>query len=191
MMSEKEKMEKGMWYDANYDPELFALRKRAQAKALKLSAMPHDQFEERNKAIKELLGYMPEEFDLVTPFMVDYGINIHIGKSVFINANCYFMDCANITIGEHTFIGPYCGLYTATHPLSYKQRNKGLEKALPITIGKNCWLGGNVSIMPGVTIGDGCVIAAGAVVNRDVEENCLVAGVPAKVIRKIDQNELL
>ena len=113
MMSEKEKMEKGMWYDANYDPELLALRKRAQAKALKLSAIPHDQFEERNKAIKELLGYMPEEFDLVTPFMVDYGVNIHIGKSVFINANCYFMDCANITIGEHTFIGPYCGLYTA------------------------------------------------------------------------------
>ena len=97
----------------------------------------------------------------------DYGKNIKLGKNVFVNINNYFMDGASIEIGDHVFIGPSCGFYTANHPLNYTRRNQGLEKALPIKVGNNCWFGADVSVMPGVTIGAGCVIAAGAVVTKD------------------------
>ena len=90
-------------------------------------------------------------------------------------------------IGENVFIGPFCGFYTASHPINYADRNKGLERALPIRIGDNCWFGANVSVMQGVTIGTGCVIAAGSVVTKDVPENCLVAGVPATIKKRIGQ----
>ena len=94
----------------------------------------------------------------------------------------------NIThIGENVFIGPFCGFYTASHPMNYAERNKGLERALPIVIGDNCWFGANVSVMPGVTIGSGCVIAAGSVVTEDVPDNSMVAGVPAVVKKEIEQ----
>ena len=124
------------------------------------------------------------------PFQIrilDYGKNIKLGKNVFVNINNYFMDGATIEIGDNVFIGPSCGFYTANHPLDYTNRNQGLEKALPIKIGDNCWFGANVSVMPGVTIGAGCVIAAGAVVTKDMPANSLIAGVPAKVIKTIEQ----
>ena len=97
------------------------------------------------------------------------------------------MDGAPIEIGDNVFIGPSWGFYTANHPLDYTNRNQGLEKSLPIKIGDNCWFGANVSVMPGVTIGAGCVIAAGAVVTKDMPANSLIAGVPAKVIKTIEQ----
>ena len=103
------------------------------------------------------------------------------------NINNYFMDGASIEIGDHVFIGPSCGFYTANHPLNYTRRKQGLEKALPIKVGNNCWFGANVSVMPGVTIGAGCVIAAGAVVTKNMPDNSLIAGVPAKVIKTIEQ----
>ncbi|MBR3348751.1 MAG: sugar O-acetyltransferase [Solobacterium sp.] len=190
-MSEKEKMAAGRWYDANYDSELISLRHRAQALCGRLNRLTMEDTSEIHSIMSELLGYEPDHLDLVLPFMCDYGENISLGEYVFINTNCYLMDCAKISIGSHTFIGPYCGLYTASHPLPYKYRNQGLEKALPVTIGENCWLGANVSVMPGVTIGNGCVIAAGAVVTKDLPDNCLAAGVPAKIIRFIDQDEPL
>lgn len=187
-MNEQEKMKAGLWYDANYDPELTGIRHKAQALCQTLNTIPMTDDDARYQLLERLLGYKPDHPDIVSPFFCDYGINIHLGSYVFINAFTYLMDCADITIGDHTFIGPHCGLYTATHPLSYKIRNKGLEKALPVKIGANCWLGANVSILPGVTVGDGCVIAAGAVVTNDIPENSLAAGVPAKIIRTIDQD---
>ena len=97
------------------------------------------------------------------------------------------MDGGEITIGNNVFIGPFCGFYTATHPMTYQERNKGLEKALPIKIGDNCWFGGNVVVLAGVTIGSGCVIAAGSVVTKDIPDNSVVAGVPAEVKKTIEQ----
>ena len=97
------------------------------------------------------------------------------------------MDGGGITIGENVFIGPYCGFYTASHPMDIANRNKGLEKALPIVVGDNCWFGANVSVLQGVTIGSGCVIAAGSVVTSDIPDNCMAAGVPAVVKKKIEQ----
>lgn len=186
-MSELEKMKAGKWYDANNDPELLKLRLKCMDLCFELNQTKPSYIDKKNEILKQLIGYIPDGLEILTPFTCDYGKNIHLGKNVFINSHCYLMDGANITIGNHVFIGPYCGFYTANHPLPYEPRNKGLEKALPITIGDNCWFGANVSIMPGVTIGSGCVIAAGAVITKDMPDNSLIAGVPAKVIKKIIQ----
>lgn len=187
-MNEREKMNAGLWYDANNDQELIQQRLMCQDLCFELNQLkPSDQ--KREQILDQLLGYHPQGLVLLSPFMADYGTNIKLGKDVFINVNNYFMDGASIEIGNHVFIGPSCGFYTASHPLDYVNRNKGLEKALPIKVGDNCWFGAHVSIMPGVTIGSGCVIGAGSVVTKDIPDNSLVAGVPAKVIKSIKQGE--
>jgi len=186
-MTEIEKMQAGMWYDANYDQEIVKERYQCFDICFQLNHLKPSEIK-RKEVIEQILGYYPENLELLSPFYCDYGKNIHLGKNVFINLNNYFMDGATITIGDNVFIGPSCGFYTASHPLEYKKRNQGLEKALPIKIGNNCWFGANVSVMPGVTIGNGCVVAAGAVVTKDIPDNSLAAGVPAKVIKEI-QNQ--
>ena len=185
-MTELEKMKAGLWYDANYDREVVKKRYQCFDRCFELNQLRPSDIK-RKEIIKEILGYYPENLELLSPFYCDYGKNIHLGKNVYINLNNYFMDGASITIGDNVFIGSYCGFYTANHPLDYTNRNKGLEKALPIKVGDNCWFGANVSVMPGVTIGSGCVIAAGAVVTKDIPDNSLAAGVPAKVIKTIEQ----
>lgn len=188
MMTEKEKMMAGMWYDANNNQELIEHRLKAQVLLLKFNQTPLRDGKEIHALYKQLFNDDPQSLTIMSPLTVDYGYNISFGENVFVNASCYFMDGAKITIGHNAFIGPYCGFYTASHPLAYKYRNQGLEKASPIVVGDNCWFGANVSVMPGVKIGNGCVMAAGSVVTKDVPDNALVAGVPAKVIKVIDQD---
>jgi Acetyltransferase (isoleucine patch superfamily) len=185
-MNDLERIKKGMWYDANNNPEIVKERYNTFDKCFYLNQTLPSDMEKKKILIEQLLGYLPKNLEIVTPFICDYGKNIHLGNNIFINCQCYFMDGADITVGDNVFIGPYCGFYTATHPLDYNNRNKGLEKALPIVIGDNCWFGANVSVLPGVTIGSGCVIAAGSVVTKDVPCHSMVAGVPAKVIKEID-----
>lgn len=188
-MTEKEKRDQGMWYDANYDPELLKERYQAMDLLFELNQTKPSDEAKRKEIIIQLLGNYPDGLTILSPFTCDYGTNISLGTDVFVNSFCYFMDGAKITIGNHVFIGPYCGFYTANHPLDYKRRNSGLEKALPITIKDNVWFGANVSVMPGVTIGEGCVIAAGSVVTKDIPANSLAAGVPCRVIKTIDNQE--
>jgi acetyltransferase-like isoleucine patch superfamily enzyme len=125
------------------------------------------------------------------PIKVDYGTHLRLGKNVYINFNCTFLDTCMITIGARTLIGPNCSFYTATHPLDPFLRNgiKGPELGTPITIGEDCWFGGNVIVCPGVTIGRGCTIGAGSVVTKDVPDFHVVAGNPAKIIKKIEPKE--
>lgn len=186
-MTEREKMDAGQWYDANYDKEL--LEERLEADRLCYTynhARPGS--DEQAEALKGLLKTdLPDGLSISPMLYFDYGSRTHFGKGCFVNHGAYFMDGGGIYIGDNAYIGPFCGFYTASHPLKFKDRNKGLEKASPIHIGDNCWLGANVSIMPGVTIGNGCVIAAGSVVTKDIPDNCLAAGVPAQVKKKIDQ----
>ena len=183
-MKEKEKMLLGKWYDAT-DQELVKQRLNAKDLCFELNQIKPSNLEKRNSIINKLLGYQPDNLELLSPFTCDYGNNIVLGKNVFINSNCYFMDGAKITVGDNVFIGPSCGFYTANHPLDYQTRNQGIEQALPILIGNNVWLGGNVIVLPGVEIGDGCVIVAGSVVTKDIEANSIATGVPCKVIKKI------
>lgn len=188
-MNERKKMLAGEWYDANYDEELIIERKRAKLICHQFNQLSPMQEEEQDKLLIQLLGTLPKGLEILPTFMVDYGYNLKFGDSVFVNHHSYFMDGALITIGNHVFIGPFCGFYTANHPLNAKRRNEGLEQALPITIEDNVWLGANVTVVGGITIGSGSVIAAGSVVTKDIPPNVVAGGVPAKVIRQIDQTD--
>lgn len=186
-MTEKGKMLRGEWYDANFDEEILKDRRTAELLCYDFN-MAKPGSNEQNTALRNILGTdLPEGLTVLAPVYFDYGTYTRLGKGTFVNHGCYFMDGGTIHIGENVFIGPFCGFYTASHPINYADRNKGLELALPIIVGDNCWFGANVSVMPGVTIGAGCVIAAGSVVTKDVPENCLVAGIPATIKKRINQ----
>lgn len=118
-------------------------------------------------------------------------IVVRLGKGVYINFNCTFLDTCIISIGARTLIGPNCSFYSATHPLDPFLRNgiNGPELGKPITIGEDCWFGGSVTVCPGITIGRGCTIGAGSVVTKDVPDFHVVAGNPARIIRKVECKE--
>lgn len=144
--------------------------------------------EELRALFSELFGKpVDETFACFPPFYTDCGKNTTIGKNVFINAGCKFQDQGGITIGDGSLIGHNVVLATLNHSLLASKRANLIPA--PIRIGKNVWIGANAVVLPGVTIGDGAVIAAGAVVTRNVEANTVVGGVPAKVIRRIAQQE--
>lgn len=135
--------------------------------------------------LAELVPGMPSTSIICPPFYCDHGHGIRLGEHVFVNANCTFLDGAYITIGAHTLIGPDVKIYTPHHPLDYIARRESKEYAYPVTIGEDCWIGGGVTICPGVTIGDRCVIGAGSVVTKNIESDSLAAGNPARIIRKL------
>lgn len=131
------------------------------------------------------MGSTKENFLIEQPFMCDYGYNIAIGENFYSNHNLVILDCANVTFGDNVFVAPNCAFYTACHPIDYKTRNKGLEFAKPIKVGSNVWIGGNVVVLAGVTIGDNTVIGAGSVVVKDIPSNVVAFGNPCKVIKEI------
>lgn len=188
-MTEKEKMQKGMWYDANFDKELLAERIEADGLCYEFNHTHPKEVEKRAEILDKLLPNKGENVSILAPFIADYGKNCFIGEGTFINYGAYLMDGALITIGKSCFIGPNCGMYTATHPLLAEERNRGLEKAKPITIGDNVWLGGDVTILPGVTIGEGSVIGAKSLVNKDIPPNVVAVGNPCRVIRAITEED--
>ena len=145
--------------------------------------------EELRVLFSKLIGQpVDESFGLFPPFHTDCGKNIHIGKHVFINMGCKFQDQGGIFIGDGALIGHNVVLATLNHAMSPSRR--GTMIPAPIHIGKNVWIGSNATILPGVTIGDGAIVAAGAVVTRDVPENTIVSGVPARVMRRLSEEEL-
>ena len=135
------------------------------------------------EALRDLIPSIPKTSLIAPPFFCDYGCGVVLGESVFINANCTFLDGAEIRIGDFTLIGPNVQLYTPQHPFDAEERRKPIESCYPITIGKDCWIGGGVVICPGVTLGDRVIVGAGSVVTKDVASDTVVAGVPAKFIR--------
>ncbi|MBQ2900696.1 MAG: sugar O-acetyltransferase [Agathobacter sp.] len=186
-MTEKEKMEAKMWYDANYDKELLEIRLKAEDLCFELNNTRPSEAEKRTEILKELLPQMEENCVVLSPVYADYGVYTKIGHDTFINHNAYLMDGGGITIGSHCFIGPNCGMYTAIHATVAEERNQGLEKALPIVIGDNCWLGGDVTILPGVTIGNNTIIGAGSVVTKDIPDHVVAVGNPCRVLREITE----
>lgn len=183
-MQEFQKMINGEKYYA-MDSELVKIRDYARSTFIKFNE-EHDE-KKRFEILKGILGKIGENTYITPSLFCDYGCNLELGKNVYLNANCIVLDCAKVEIGDNTFIGPNCQFYTPIHPMDYKTRNTFVEWAKPITVGKNCWLGGSVIVLPGVKIGDGCVIGAGSVVTKDIPDNSVAVGNPAKVIRKIEQ----
>ncbi|WP_455543081.1 sugar O-acetyltransferase [Intestinibacter sp.] len=144
--------------------------------------------EEIQALFSKLIGKnVDKSFAMFPPFYTDCGKNINIGKQVFINAGCKFQDQGGITIGDGTLIGHNVVLATLNHNMNPQKRGNLIPA--PIKIGKNVWIGSNSTVLSGVTIGDGSIIAAGAVVTKDVPENVVVGGVPAKIIKTVDCTE--
>ncbi len=185
-MTEFEKMVAGEFYYA-LDPELVGMRNAAREILDKLNAttMEITGDDPRREYFKKLFGKVGDNFLAQLPFYCDYGRNMYIGDNVYFNFNCVVLDSARVVIGSHTMFGPGVQIYTATHPLDAGLRMAGREFAKPITIGSHVWVGGAVVICPGVSIGDRSVIAAGAVVARDVPPGVLVAGNPARIIKQV------
>ena len=141
---------------------------------------------EKEAILETLLGSCStNEICIEPPFHVDYGMNLHVGRNFFANFNCTILDCAKVTIGDNVFLAPGVQIYTATHPLDAIER-RSTEFAMPISIGDDVWIGGGAIILPGVNIGNRVVVAAGAVVSKDVEDDVLVAGVPAIILKKLN-----
>lgn len=168
----------GLPYDS-LSPELVALRRRAQALMLRRTGIEGDPEDEA--LLAELLGTWNGAV-IRAPFYVDYGLHIHFGPSCFVNYACVFLDVAEIRLGARVQIGPGAQILTADHPREAARRATGEESGRPIIIGDDVWIGAGALILPGVNVGDGALIAAGAVVTRDVPAGATVAGNPARVL---------
>lgn len=151
-----------------------------------LNALRYAQQDEIRATWSELTGRtVDESFHLIPPVYSVHGINIRVGRNVFVNQGCRFDDIETIDIGDDVMIGPSVSLITGGHPVEPAQRRKGITSA-PIVIGRNVWIGASAMILQGVTVGDDAVVAAGAVVTKDVPAKTVVGGVPATVIKTLD-----
>ena len=184
-MTEKEKMLAGEVYDAT-SRELIAELQATREVLHEFNMLRPSETKRMKEILKDLLGHVADgEFIINQPFRCDYGSQISIGKRFFANFNFTVLDEARVTIGDDCFIGPNVSIYTACHSTDPVERNSRKEWAKPVTIGHNVWIGGSVTILPGVTIGDNVTIGAGSVVIRDIPSNSVAVGNPCKVIRKL------
>lgn len=183
-MTEKEKMLLGRLYDAS-DPDLVHMRLECRLLLRQFNDTDPADFDGREKLLAVLLGNAGKGVHIEPPFYCDYGSNILIGDNVYMNFNCTILDPATVTIEQNVMLGPSVSIYTATHPVQAAERIKGPELAAPITIRENAWIGGGAIICPGITVGRNAVVAAGAVVTRDVRENTVVGGNPAAIIKTL------
>lgn len=176
------KMLGGEVYEATH-PEFLRRLEETRELLWEYNSLRPSEEKRREEIIRGLLGSCGEHIHINQPFRCDYGCNIHIGNGFFANFNLTILDEAEVRIGNNVFIGPNVNMYTACHPINPEERRDGVQWAEPITVGNDVWIGGNATILPGVTIGDNAVIGAGSVVTRDVKSNTVVVGNPAKEIR--------
>ncbi len=186
-MTELEKLDAGLEYDF-WDEGVNGRKLRAIEVCDRLNKIPQTDESARAEVIKELFAKCGENPALLPGFNCDYGLHISVGENFLANYNVTILDIAPVNIGDYVMIGPNTLISTVNHPMTPMGRRKHLGIAKPVTIGNDVWIGGNVTILPGVTIGNNVVIAAGAVVTHDVPDNSLVGGVPAKVIREIEND---
>lgn len=168
------------------DESVFEQQKPARRLTQQLNSVDRSDFETIGKIVKELLGKSENAF-INPPFYCDYGFNIEAGKNLFVNYNCTILDVGKVRIGDNCQIAPNVAIYTAGHPVHPDSRNSMYEYGIDVTIGDNCWIGGNSVICPGVTLGDNVVIGAGSVVTKDIPSWSIAAGNPCKVIRTITE----
>jgi len=148
-----------------------------------LNSVSPENVNRKLEILKKLCPNQGENVNISESFYCDYGYNIHLGNNVYINYNCTILDVNTVIIGNDVLIGPSVEIYTAAHPMDWKERESRIEYGKPVTIGNNVWIGGNATICPGVKIGNRTVIGAGSVVTKDIPDDVLVAGNPAKIIR--------
>ena len=186
-MTEKEKAKLGYLYDANFEPNLLNERNECADKIFEYNNISNAHMDKKREILKSLFGKADDTTIVNSPFSCDYGYNIKVGKSFFMNYGCVILDSAEVIFGDYVFVAPNCVFTCAGHALDVEQRNKGLEIARKITVGNNVWIGANVTILPGITIGDNSIIGAGSVVTKDIPSNVIAVGNPCKVLRQISE----
>ena len=148
------------------------------------------QFEKRTALLKQLFAAVGEGTYVESPYFGNWGgHHVHLGKNVYINSGLKLVDDTHIYIGDNTMLGPNVVIATAGHPIDPMLRSKGLQYNLPVRIGRNCWLGAGVIVMPGVTIGDNTVIGAGSIVTKDIPANVGAVGNPCRILRPISDRD--
>lgn len=185
-MTNIERRDKGLPYIS--DKDVFEQQKKAREITQRLNTVNRADFDAISEIVKELLGKSENAF-INPPFYCDYGFNIEVGKNFYANYNCTILDVGRVIFGDNCFLAPNVAVYTAGHPLHPDSRNSMYEYGIEVTVGDNCWIGGNSVICPGVHIGDNCVIGAGSVVTHDIPDWSLAAGNPCRVIRKITEED--
>lgn len=186
-MTELEKLRAGLEYCYD-DPEVDALKENAILWCKRYNSLNPLDYSGQHAVLKENLGSMGEHVWIAQVFNCDNGKNIYIGNNFTGNYNITMLDIREIYIGNNVMIGPNTLITTVNHPLSPMGRRKHLGIAEPVRIGDDVWIGGNVTILPGVTIGNNVVVGAGAVVTKDIPDNCVVGGVPARFIKAIEND---
>lgn len=177
-MTEKERMVAGELYLAA-DPELVAERAAARAVLRRFNASGE------MAELAALFGALGPGGAVETPFHCDYGWNIRAGRNLYMNSGCVILDVVPVTLGDDVLLGPQVQLLAADHPRDPEERRAGREFGRPIRIGEGAWLGGGAIVLAGVSVGAGAIVGAGAVVTRDVPERAVVAGNPARLVRRL------
>lgn len=186
-MTEIEKLEAGLLYCYD-DPEVASRKENAIIQCRIYNALDDTDYEAQYNQLKHMLGSVGEKVWIGKTFNCDNGKKIHIGNNFTGNFNLTILDIREVYIGDNVMIGPNTLITTVNHTLTPKGRREHLGIASPVNIGNDVWIGGNVTILPGITIGNNVVIAAGAVVTKDVPDNVLVGGVPARIIKEIEND---
>ena len=196
-MREEEKIMAGILF-CPADPELVSMKLKTHNLNVDYNKTYENEYEKRDAILKEIFGEFGSGSRIQGPIAIHYGVHTKIGEHVFANFNLTIQDDAEVTIGDHCNFGPNVTIVTPVHPLLANERKEmlsadGTKKHLcyarPVHIGSDCWFGASVTVCPGVTIGDRCVIGAGSVVTRDIPPDSFAAGVPCRVIRKITESD--
>lgn len=181
--------EEGLLYDV-FEQELTDIKDRTYGLVSELSRASHFDTEYVMSLVRKIVAKIGQDSYIVPPFRCDYGDHVFIGNNTYIKYNCCFLDSAKVTIGDYVYMGPNCNIFTPCHPIHHELRKeKVTEYALPVTVGSHSWIGGDVVITPGVTIGENCVIGAGSVVTKDIPDNSIAVGNPCKVIRQVNDKD--
>lgn len=188
-MTEYEKMHSGNIYNPG-DEELFKEQIKCLDRLYDFNATRPTELDKRAELLKVMLAEVGENCYIEPPFHSNWGgKHVHLGKNVYFNFNATLVDDTHIYIGDYTMLGPNVVIATAGHPILPELREKALQYNLPVHIGRNCWLGAGVIVLPGVTIGDNTVIGAGSVVTKDIPANVVAVGNPCKVLREISEHD--
>ena len=188
MKTDKEKMLAGEPYLA-FCNELVTERARAKEILFEYNNLHPSEMEKRTEILKHFLGATGKQLLIEQPFRCDYGYNIRVGENFYANMGCTILDEALVTFGDNVLLAPNVSIYTAGHAVNVAQRVAGWEYAYPVTVGHNVWIGGNVVILPGVSIGDNSIIGGGSVVTKDIPANVVAAGNPCRIIKEAEEGD--
>ena len=188
-MTEREKIHSGDIYQPG-DPEIMAEQVRYLDMLKEYNAISHLEQDNRDAMLKRMFAEIGENCYVETPFHANWGgHHVHFGKNIYANFNLTLVDDTHIYVGDYTMFGPNVTIATAGHPIDPDLRRQGLQYNMPVHIGKNCWLGAGVIVMPGVTIGDNTVIGAGSIVTRDIPAGVVAVGNPCRVLREVGEHD--